>query len=80
MSIFNQDIKQTYSNGNRLRMSENKVLKRLFGPKRDEMAGGWRKLHNGGLHNLYSSPCLIRMIMSRMGRACGTNEGEEECI
>jgi hypothetical protein len=44
---------------------ENRVLRRIFGPKRDEVAGGWRKLHNEELHNLYSSPSIIRMIKSR---------------
>jgi hypothetical protein len=48
----------------RLRMSENRVLRRIFGPKRDEMTGGWRKLHNDDLHNLYSSPSIIRIIKS----------------
>jgi hypothetical protein len=47
---------------------EHRVLRRIFGPKRDEVAGGWRKLHNEELHNLYSSPNIIRMIKSkRMG-------------
>jgi hypothetical protein len=41
---------------------ENRVLRRIFGPKRDEVTGGWRKLHNEELHNLYSSPSIIRMI------------------
>jgi hypothetical protein len=41
---------------------ENRVLRRIFGPKRDEVTGGWRKLHNEELHNLYSSPRIIRMI------------------
>jgi hypothetical protein len=41
---------------------ENRVLRRIFGLKRDEMMGGWRKLHNEELHNLYSSPSVIRMI------------------
>jgi hypothetical protein len=41
---------------------ENRVLMRLFGPKRDEVTGGWSKLHNEELHNLYSSPSIIRMI------------------
>jgi hypothetical protein len=41
------------------------VLRRIFGPKRDEMTGGWRKLHVEELHNLYSSPSIIRMIKSR---------------
>jgi hypothetical protein len=44
---------------------ENRVLRRIFGPKRDEMAGGWRKLHNEELRNLYSSPRIIRIIKSR---------------
>jgi hypothetical protein len=44
---------------------ENRVLRRTDGPKGDEMTGGWRRLHNEELHNLYSSPSIIRMIMSR---------------
>jgi hypothetical protein len=44
---------------------ENRVLRRIFGPRRDEVTGGWRKLHNEELHNLYSSPSIIRMIKSR---------------
>jgi hypothetical protein len=44
----------------RLRVFENTVLSRTFGPKRDEMTGDWRKLHNEELHNLYSSPDIIR--------------------
>jgi hypothetical protein len=43
----------------RLRVFENKVLRRIFGPKRDEVRGGWRKLHNEELHNLYGSPNII---------------------
>jgi hypothetical protein len=39
-----------------------RVLRRIFGPKREEVTGGWRKLHNEDLHNLYSSPSIIRMI------------------
>jgi hypothetical protein len=50
---------------------ENKVLRRIFGPKRGEVIGGWRKLHNEELHNLYSSPCIIRMITSRRMRWAG---------
>jgi hypothetical protein len=49
----------------RLRVFENRVLRRIFGPKRDEMTGEWRKLHNEELHNLYSSPNIIRIIKSR---------------
>jgi hypothetical protein len=44
----------------RLRVSENMVLRRIFGPKGDEVTGEWRKLHNGELRNLYSSPDIIR--------------------
>jgi hypothetical protein len=46
----------------RLRVFENRVLRRIFGPKIDEVTGGWRKLHNEELHNLYSSPSIIRLI------------------
>jgi hypothetical protein len=41
---------------------ENRVLRRIFGPKRDEVSGGWRKLHNEGLHNFSSSSSVIKMI------------------
>jgi hypothetical protein len=46
----------------RLRMFENRVLRRIFGLKRDEVTGGWRKLYNEELHNLYSSTNILRMI------------------
>jgi hypothetical protein len=49
----------------RLRVFENKVLRRIFGPKRDEVTRGWRKLHNEELYNLYSSPSIIRVINSK---------------
>jgi hypothetical protein len=49
----------------RLRVFENRVLRRIFGPKRDEMTGEWRKLHNEELRDLYSSPIIIRIIKSR---------------
>jgi hypothetical protein len=55
----------------RLRVFANRVLRRIFGPKRDEVTGGWRKLHNEELHNLYSSPSIIRMIKSRSVRWAG---------
>jgi hypothetical protein len=51
-----------------LRVFENRVLRRIFGPKRDEVAGGRRKLHNEELHDLRSSPSIIRMIKSRRMR------------
>jgi hypothetical protein len=47
------------------------VLRRIFGPKRDGVTGGWRKLHNEELHNLYSSPSKIRTIKSRRMRWAG---------
>jgi hypothetical protein len=50
---------------------ENRVLRRIFGLKRDEVTGGWRKLHNEELHNLYSSPSIIRMIKPRRVRWVG---------
>jgi hypothetical protein len=46
----------------RLRVFENRFLRRIFGPKRDEVTGEWRKLHNEELHNLYSSPDIITII------------------
>jgi hypothetical protein len=49
-------------------VSENRVLRRIFGPKRDGVTVDWRKLHNEELHNLYSSPNIIRMIKSRRMR------------
>jgi hypothetical protein len=50
---------------------ENRVLRRIFGPKRDEVTGEWRKLHSWELHNLYSSPDIIRQIKSRRMRLVG---------
>jgi hypothetical protein len=47
-----------------LRVFENRVLRRIFGPKRDEVTGEWRKLHNEKLRDLYSSPSIIRIIKS----------------
>jgi hypothetical protein len=47
---------------------ENRVLRRIFGPKRDDVTGDWRKLHNEELHNLFSSPSIIRIIKSRSMR------------
>jgi hypothetical protein len=50
---------------------ENRILKRMFGPKRDEVTGEWRKLHNKELHTLYSSLDVIRQIKSRRLRWAG---------
>jgi hypothetical protein len=59
---------QTLREEHRLRVFENRVLRRIFGPKRDEVTRKWRKLHSGELHNLYSSPDIIRQITSRRMR------------
>jgi hypothetical protein len=63
----------------RLRVFENSFLRRIFGPKRDEVTGEWRKLHSEELHNLYSSPNIIRQIKSRRMRWAGhvARMGEE---
>jgi hypothetical protein len=50
---------------------ENRVLRRIFGPKREEVTGAWRKLHNEELHGLYSSPSIIKVIKSRRMRWAG---------
>jgi hypothetical protein len=50
---------------------ENRVLRRIFGSKRDEVMGEWRKLHNEELHDLYSSPSIIRIFKSRRMRWAG---------
>jgi hypothetical protein len=56
----------------RLSVFENMVLRRIFGPKKDEVTGEWRKLHNEELHSLYSSPDTIRQVKANeVGRACG---------
>jgi hypothetical protein len=52
-------------------MFENRVPRRIFGPKRDEVTGEWRKLHNEELRNLYSSPDIIRQVKSRRLRLAG---------
>jgi hypothetical protein len=65
----------------RLRVFENRVLRRIFGPKRDEVTDEWRKLHNKELHYLYSSQSIIRIIKSRRMRWTGhvaRMEEEEE--
>jgi hypothetical protein len=61
---------------------ENRVLRRIFGPKRDEVTGEWRKLHNEELHNLYSSPDIFRQVKSRRIRWAGyvARMGEERKV
>jgi hypothetical protein len=59
------------------------MLKRMFGPKRDEVMVEWRKLHNGELHNLYSSPVIIRADQIKeikVSRACGTRGRGEKSV
>jgi len=51
-----------------MRVFENRVLRRIFGPKRDEVTGEWRKLHNEELNNLYSSPNIVQVMKSRRMR------------
>jgi hypothetical protein len=55
----------------RLRVFENGVLRRIFGPKRDEVTGEWRKLHNEELNDLYCPPSNVRVIKSRRMRWAG---------
>jgi hypothetical protein len=55
----------------RLRVFENRVLRGIFGPKRDEVTGEWRKLHDKELRDLYSSPSIIRIVKSRRMRWTG---------
>jgi hypothetical protein len=55
----------------RLRVFENRVLRRIFGPKREEVAGGWRRLHNEETRKLYTSPNIISVIKSRRIRCAG---------
>ena len=65
----------------RLRVFGNRVLRRVFGPKRDEVTKEWRKLHNEELSDLYSLPNIVRVVKSRrkMGGACNAYGGGERC-
>jgi hypothetical protein len=61
----------TLREGQRLRVFENRVLRRILGPKRDKATGEWRTLHNEELNDLYSPPNIIRVIKSRRMRWAG---------
>jgi hypothetical protein len=66
----------------RLGLLENRVLSRIYGPKRDEVTGEWRKLHNEELNDLYSSPNIVRVIKSRKMKWAGHLPcigGDERC-
>jgi hypothetical protein len=61
---------------------ENRVWRRVFGPRRDEITGEWRKLHNEELNDLYSLPNIVRVVKikkNETGRACGAYRGGERC-
>jgi hypothetical protein len=66
----------------KLRVFENRVLRRVFGPKRDEVTGEWRKLNNEELNNLYSSPSIVRVVKSSRMRWAGhvARMGEERGV
>ena len=67
-----------FEGGTQLKMSENMVLRGVFGPKRDKVNGEWRKLHNEVLNDLYSSPNIVRVIKSRRMRWAGHVERMRE--
>jgi hypothetical protein len=62
-----------------VRVFENGVLRRIFGPKREEVTGSWRRLYNEEFHNLYALPDIIRVIRSRRMR-CSVHGREEKCV
>jgi sulfite reductase beta subunit-like hemoprotein len=61
-----------------LRVNDNRVLKGIFGPEKEEVRGGWRRLHNAELHNLHTSQNIIRVIKSRRMRWAGQVARMEE--
>jgi hypothetical protein len=77
-SVWVEICSLTLREEHRLRVFENRVLRRIFGPKRDEVTREWRKLHNEELRDLYSSPSIIRIIKSRRMRWAGHVAGMGE--
>ena len=66
-----------------MRVFENRVLRRIIGPKWDEITGEWRKLHNEELNDLYCLPNIVRVKkieINEIGGTCSTYGGEEKCI
>jgi hypothetical protein len=76
-------MKNTLGEEHRLRVFENRVLRKIFGPKREE-DGSWRQFHNDELHDLYSSPNIVRVIKSRRMRWAGhvarMGRGGKRCL
>jgi hypothetical protein len=64
-------VSLTLREEHRFKVFENRVLRKIFGPKREKAAGGWRRLHNEELHNLYASPNIIMVLTSRCMRWAG---------
>jgi hypothetical protein len=79
-----ETLSLTVGKEHKLRVFENTVLRRIFGTKWNGVTGGWRKLHNEQLHDLYSSPRIIRIIKSRRMRWAGhvarMREKRNECV
>jgi len=61
-----ENLSLTLREERRLRVFENRVLRRIFGPEKDEVTGEWRKLHNEELNDLYCSPNIVRVVKSRI--------------
>jgi hypothetical protein len=59
---------KTLREEHRLKVFQNRMVRRIFGPRRDEVTGEWRKLHNEEVHDLYSSPSIIRIMKTRRMR------------